>query len=205
MILRGGEKARVIDLTLALHEPRNELIGRKAAERTVFRRNNDVEAAYRRGDLSLLRKAVEGELCGGGGDAEGCLSVFGGKTVASAGGEPRDIRPSVQRVRICFHLLKVSFFDPLSKQIGRLWPKGQHASRHMLLGALVAVTRIFRIVVLRLLGLRATTQFADHAFRRVRSRSGARIARCNRLGGLASRTADRNDLAAAAAGGNGLG
>lgn len=91
VILRGSEKACVIDLTLTLYEFRDQLIGRKTAERTVFRRDDDVEAAHWRGNFSPLRKPVEGKLCGGGGDAEGCLGVSGGKSAASAGSEPRYI------------------------------------------------------------------------------------------------------------------
>ena len=43
-----------------LHERRNELIGRQTAERTVFRRNNDVEALGRRADVAVGKGAAVG-------------------------------------------------------------------------------------------------------------------------------------------------
>lgn len=67
--LCGGEKARVVGKIKALHQRRDKLVGRKTAERAVFRRHDDVKTARRRSDHFLLCKTVQGELGGGGGNA----------------------------------------------------------------------------------------------------------------------------------------
>jgi len=70
VILRGSEKARIVSQIEALHQGRDELISGKTSERSIFWRNNYVEAASRRGDRALLGKPVERNLCCGGGNLE---------------------------------------------------------------------------------------------------------------------------------------
>ena len=70
VILRGGEKARVVGEVEALHQRRDKLVGRKTGERAVFRRHDDVKTSRRRSDHLLLCETVKGELGGGGGNAQ---------------------------------------------------------------------------------------------------------------------------------------
>ena len=62
-----------------------------AAERAIFRRQDDVEAARRRSDQLLFCQAVQRELGGSGGNAERRLSLAGGKVIPAAGGKAADI------------------------------------------------------------------------------------------------------------------
>jgi hypothetical protein len=65
-----------------------------AADRAILRREDDVEAARRRSDLLLFCQAVQRELGGNGGNAEGRLSLAGSKVILTAGGEANDISSS---------------------------------------------------------------------------------------------------------------
>src|SRR5437667_1776704 len=65
VVLRRRQKTCVVGQAKTLHQIRNELISRKASERLVFRRNNNVEAAGRRSDHLLFTKAINCEFGGG--------------------------------------------------------------------------------------------------------------------------------------------
>src|ERR1700731_4638219 len=91
VILCGRQKARVVGEVETLHQRRDELVGGKAAERAIFRREDDVEAARRRSDQLLFRQAIQRELGGSGGNPEGRLRLAGGKVIPAAGGEATDI------------------------------------------------------------------------------------------------------------------
>ncbi len=78
-----------------LHQRRDKLLGGKAAERDIFRRKDDVEAARRRSDQPLFCQAVQRELGGSGGNAERRPGLTGGKVIPSAGGKTTDISPRV--------------------------------------------------------------------------------------------------------------
>ena len=91
VILCGGQKARVVGEVETLHQRRDKLVGGKAGERAIFRRQDDVEAARRRSDQLLFCQAVQRELGGSGGNAERRLSLAGGKVISAAGGKAADI------------------------------------------------------------------------------------------------------------------
>ena len=71
VVLRGSEKARIVGQIEALHQGRDELISGKTSERSIFWRNNYVEAASRRGDRALLGKPVQRNFCCCGGNLKG--------------------------------------------------------------------------------------------------------------------------------------
>src|SRR5690606_6308704 len=52
--LGSRQQAGVIGESLLRHQCRNELLGRQAAQRTVFRGNDHVELALGRGEVPLL-------------------------------------------------------------------------------------------------------------------------------------------------------
>src|SRR5713101_4916157 len=91
VIFCGRQKARVVGEVETLHQRRDKLVGGKAAERAIFRRQDDVEAARRRSDQLLFCQAVQRELRGSGGNAERRLRLAGGKVIPTAGGEAADI------------------------------------------------------------------------------------------------------------------
>jgi hypothetical protein len=87
VILCGGQKARVVGEVETLHQRRDKLVGGKAAERAIFRREDDIEAARRRSDQVLFCQAVQRELGGSGGNAQRRLRLAGGKVIPAAGGQ----------------------------------------------------------------------------------------------------------------------
>lgn len=99
VIMRGGQKARVVGEVETLHQRRDKLVGGKAAERAIFRREDDVEAARRRSDQLLFCQAVQRELGGGGGNAERRLRLARGKVILAAGGEATDISSGAETAK----------------------------------------------------------------------------------------------------------
>ena len=74
----------------ALHERRNELVGRQAAKTPVFGRHDDVEAAGRTGHQALLCKPVQREPGRGGGHAERDPQFFRGEVVPAISSKAGD-------------------------------------------------------------------------------------------------------------------
>ena len=108
VILGGGEKRRVVAQPQALHERRDELVGRQAAKAAVFRRHDDVEAPRGACDEALLREAAQSELGRGGGHAERGPHVFRGEVIAAAGGKAGDEGSGFGHARFRIHAHKVS-------------------------------------------------------------------------------------------------
>ena len=84
-----------------------------AAERAIFRRQDDVEAARRRSDQLLFCQAVQRELGGSGGNTERRLSLAGGKVIPAAGGKAADISSGAWTAKFRIHNRKASLFDTL--------------------------------------------------------------------------------------------
>jgi hypothetical protein len=70
-----------------LHEGRDELIPRQAAEGAVFGRHDHVEAARWGGDELLFSQSAQGELCRCWRYVERLLGVGGREVVAARGGQ----------------------------------------------------------------------------------------------------------------------
>ena len=93
VVLRRREEAGIVRHVHALHECRNELVRRKAAERAVLRRHDHKESSCRRRDEALLGQTVQGELGGIGGNAQRRPDLARRERVAPAGGEVLDVLP----------------------------------------------------------------------------------------------------------------
>ena len=99
----------------ALHEHRDELVGRKrkATERAIFRRDDDVKPPRRRGDQLLFCEAVQRKLGSGCGNPESRRNLMRAEVVAPACGKPLDVLSGV--AKFMFHLRKASVFDTFRK------------------------------------------------------------------------------------------
>ena len=94
VVLCRGQQADVVWQLQARHERRDELVGRRAPERTVLRRDDDPEAAGRRSDEFLLREPVQRELDGIGRNTQFRLHLAGGEVIAATRGKVADVLTS---------------------------------------------------------------------------------------------------------------
>lgn len=114
VILRRGQQAGIVRrLAEALHQRRDELVGRQASEGSVFRRNNDIETPRWRRDHLLPRQAVQRQLGGVGGHAQRLAGIPGGEVMPSACSEASNVITGVLPLQTWFHTRKVSYFDTL--------------------------------------------------------------------------------------------
>src|SRR5208337_5432872 len=93
VMLCGRQKAGVVGESEMFHQRRDKLVGGKAAERAILRREDHVEAARRRSDEFLFCQAVQRELRGSGGDTERRLCFAGSKVIPPAGGKAANVFP----------------------------------------------------------------------------------------------------------------
>src|SRR5690606_37552583 len=123
VVLGGREKSRVVLQPQALHERRDELTGRQAAQAAVFRRHDDIEAPRRAGDQPLPGKPVYREPCGRGGYAEGVPEIRNGKVIVPFTGKTGDqisgFGHGIGSFR--FHTSSISEFDILRKRTWMAW------------------------------------------------------------------------------------
>jgi hypothetical protein len=113
VVLGGRQQSDIVREMEALHEIRDELLGRETSQGAVFRGDDDVEPPSRRGDELSPGEAVQRRSSRNWRDPERLLGVAGREEIASARREGVDIVSRMQELRIGFHSRKLADFGDL--------------------------------------------------------------------------------------------